>query len=90
MHNPARARKAFYNWLDRTRPWAQPKNSSNVYPMMEEMVDRASICFTGERGPGTDKATQVFEDHILKISESLSEHPEGWDGPCNFLECRNA
>lgn len=43
------ARKRFYDWLDKTRLWAQP--GCDVYQMMEEMVDMAAAYFRGDYQP---------------------------------------
>lgn len=78
------ARKRFYDWLDRSRLWAQP--GCDVYEMMEEMMDMAAAYFRGDCRP-TQEHLKAVEADMLKITALLTEHPEGYDGPCACAEC---
>lgn len=85
MTNVAQAKKFFHDWLDSTRPWAQP--NVNCYEMMEEMVRRAASYFTDERQVSLDDVKKLESDLIL-VTEKLEEHPDGYVGPCQCAECR--
>jgi len=81
------ARKNFYDWLDRKRPWAQPENK-NVYRMMEEMVDAAAWCFRGDKRPTTEEVGELRRA-LCRFTRQLNEHPKDYDGPCMCAECRS-
>lgn len=84
--SPAQSRKILHDLMDERRPWA---HSGDVYEWMEEIVDMAEQAFTGRHRPTYREA----EDHdatILKLTESLKEHPEWHSGPCNCEECRGS
>lgn len=81
----SQSRKILHDLMDKRRPWA---HSNNVYDWMEEIVDMAEQAFTGKRRP-TYKEHAEQERTILKLTESLNEHPEWHEGPCACEECRS-
>lgn len=77
------ARKILHDYLDGNRPWAR---CSDMYVVMEQIVDEAQAAFTGTRRP-TNKEYEELEKSLLKITASLQEHPENYEGPCDCAEC---
>lgn len=87
MNNPLQAKKSFHDWLDKTRPWAQTSFKENVYPAMEDIAEHAAMYFAGELPKSVMKdRLKQYEDHLMKFTKELSEHPEGYDGPCQCGE----
>lgn len=78
------ARLTFYELMNSRRPWA---HSKNVYDWMEELMDMAELAFTGRRRPTHEEYDEQTKT-ILKLTESLKEHPEWLDGACACEECR--
>ncbi len=81
------ARKNFHDWLDRTRPWAEP--GCHVYQMMDQIVDAAAMYFRGDCRP-TEKDMEALQTDLLNVTALLSEHPEGYDGLCACKKCRES
>ena len=84
MKSVAQARKFFYDYLDNTRPWAKP--NVNVYEMMEEMVNKATVYFTDERVASVEEVDKLTA-YLERFTADLTEHPEGYAGPCQCAEC---
>jgi hypothetical protein len=79
------ARKRFHDWLDKTRPWAQP--GCDVYQMMEQMADMAAAYFRGDCRPKQEDMEAVQAD-LVKVTALLCEHPVDYNGPCACKECQ--
>jgi hypothetical protein len=39
--------------------------------------------------PPIREVWNIPTDDLLKITEKLDEHPEGWEWPCMCAECRS-
>lgn len=35
------------------------------------------------------RANLVTDDELMKLTEQLDEHPEGWNHPCMCADCRS-
>ena len=81
----AQAKKSFYDYLDRERPWNKSGNQ-NMYTLMEEIVEKAALYFTGERKYSSQDMTKM-EGMVIRLTENLSKHPDDYDGPCGCQEC---
>lgn len=85
--NIDQARKAFFDWLEKNRPWVTA--GQDAYGMMAEIVDQAALAFRGDWRPSLQE-WQEREAEVLKLTESMDEHPEGYEGPCLCGMCREA
>lgn len=56
----------------------------------EELTWRAKIAAARQDSidPAVREAGLRDERNLLEITESLGEHPEGYDGPCMCADCR--
>ena len=80
----AQAKKFFYDWLDRERPWNKHKSA---YKLMEAVVEKAADVFAGEWRPTVEQYNER-ERQLIDITTELDDHPKDYNGPCNCADCR--
>lgn len=86
MPSIAQAKKLLYDFMDKRRPWA---SCNDVYSMMEEIVAYAAFAFRNEQII-TPTTVKELENHLVRFTLPLKEHPKGYDGPCGCQECRDS
>ena len=56
--------------------------------MMEEIANHACWSFRNEHVPTKEEVDQMNRD-LLRFTEALDEHPDGYEGSCACAECRS-
>lgn len=57
----------------------------------EELTERAKIAAARQASidPAVREAGLRDERELVGVTESLDEHPEGYEGPCMCADCRS-